>query len=173
MIVVDGHEPGRAAALADRWGLQGSLPLSSSTDVAAAAIRLVVAGGAYRPHEAGATQPAPHAHALPEPEEAVLTPREQSVLELLGRGLPNKTIAHELSMSLGTVKVHVHNIMAKFKVRNRTAAAVAQPGRGSACASLAARRQTRPKCEAGAPDGSASRRPRGIRTCCWMQLTLV
>ncbi|MBV8703420.1 MAG: response regulator transcription factor [Acetobacteraceae bacterium] len=127
MITVDGHEPARAASLADRWGVQGCLPLSSSTDVAAAAIRLVAAGGAYRPREARMETPVLRERLSPDtkPEAAVLTPREEAVLDLLGRGLPNKVIAHELGMSLGTVKVHVHNIMAKLKVRNRTAAAVA------------------------------------------------
>jgi len=127
IITVDGDELGRAASLADRWGVQGCLPLSCSTDFAAAAIRLVAAGGAYRPHEGEMATPVLRASLPPttEPEATVLTPREEAVLDLLGRGLPNKVIAHELGMSLGTVKVHVHNIMAKFKVRNRTAAAVA------------------------------------------------
>ena len=122
---VDGHEPARAVSLADRWGVQGCLPLSSSTDVAAAAIRLVAAGGAYRPHEAGPETSRERPSPDTKSEAAVLTPREEAVLDLLGRGLPNKVIAYELGMSLGTVKVHVHNIMAKLKVRNRTAAAVA------------------------------------------------
>jgi Bacterial regulatory proteins, luxR family len=47
------------------------------------------------------------------------------VLDLLQRGMASKSIAHRLNMSTSTVKVHVHNIMAKLDVDNRTAAAVA------------------------------------------------
>ncbi|MGH6755141.1 MAG: response regulator transcription factor, partial [Bradyrhizobium sp.] len=32
----------------------------------------------------------------------------------------NKTIAYELNVSEGTVKVHIRNIMRKLNVRNRT-----------------------------------------------------
>ncbi|HEY7971415.1 MAG TPA: LuxR C-terminal-related transcriptional regulator [Xanthobacteraceae bacterium] len=38
--------------------------------------------------------------------------------------MPNKTIACRLGMSQSTVKVHVHKILNKLKVSNRTAAAV-------------------------------------------------
>ncbi len=131
MVTVDGNELAGAEALVARLGLQGYLPLSSSVDVAAAAIRLVIAGGSYFPRirngAANAAMPIllDRAPAMAEPDLTIFTPRERAVLELLGRGLPNKLIAYELNMSLGTVKVHVHNIIAKFKVRNRTGAAVA------------------------------------------------
>lgn len=52
-----------------------------------------------------------------------LTPREREVLERLDRGLPNKIIAYELGISCCTVKVHIRNILQKFKARNRTQAA--------------------------------------------------
>ena len=52
-----------------------------------------------------------------------LTPREQEILERLDRGLPNKIIAYELGISCCTVKVHIRNILQKFKARNRTQAA--------------------------------------------------
>ena len=137
IVTVDGNDRAASEALAARWGLQGVLSLSSSIQVAAAAIRLVVAGGTYFPHEGSSIElpQEPRAHGA---GGAILTPREQAVLDLLERGLPNKTIAYELGMSLGTVKVHVHNIMAKFKVRNRTAAVVAARamGRGHPPANL-------------------------------------
>ena len=49
-----------------------------------------------------------------------LTPRQAEVLALLRQGKPNKVIAYELSMCEGTVKVHVRNIMRRFKATNRT-----------------------------------------------------
>jgi DNA-binding NarL/FixJ family response regulator len=53
-----------------------------------------------------------------------LTPREREVLALLGRGMPNKVIARELSLSEKTVKAHVSNILAKLGVTDRTQAAL-------------------------------------------------
>jgi DNA-binding CsgD family transcriptional regulator len=56
---------------------------------------------------------------------SVLTARERAVLELLKTGKPNKIIAHKLGMSLSTAKIHVHNIIRKLKVKNRTEAVIA------------------------------------------------
>jgi NarL family two-component system response regulator LiaR len=53
-----------------------------------------------------------------------LTPREREVLELLGRGFPNKRIAQELRLSEKTVKTHVGHVLAKLGVTDRTQAAV-------------------------------------------------
>jgi NarL family two-component system response regulator LiaR len=53
-----------------------------------------------------------------------LTPREREVLVLLGRGFPNKQIAHELQLSEKTVKTHVGHVLAKLGVTDRTQAAV-------------------------------------------------
>jgi DNA-binding NarL/FixJ family response regulator len=53
-----------------------------------------------------------------------LTPREHEVLELIGRGFPNKRIARELGVSEKTVKTHVGHVLAKLGVTDRTQAAV-------------------------------------------------
>jgi len=53
-----------------------------------------------------------------------LTPREREVLELIGRGYPNKRIARELAVSEKTVKTHVGHVLAKLGVTDRTQAAV-------------------------------------------------
>ena len=53
-----------------------------------------------------------------------LTPREMQVLQLLSRGLPNKTIAQELGISEHTVKFHVNAILAKLGAQSRTDAVV-------------------------------------------------
>jgi NarL family two-component system response regulator LiaR len=58
-----------------------------------------------------------------EPAER-LTPRERQVLELIGRGLPNKLIARELEVSEKTVKNHVSHVLAKLGVSDRTQAAL-------------------------------------------------
>ena len=53
-----------------------------------------------------------------------LTKRELEVLRLLVRGLSNQEIAEVLTISVGTVKTHVHNIYGKLGVRDRPQAIV-------------------------------------------------
>ena len=51
-----------------------------------------------------------------------LTPREREVIELIAERFSNKQIAKRLSVSLYTVKNHVHNILDKLQVDSRVAA---------------------------------------------------
>jgi DNA-binding NarL/FixJ family response regulator len=53
-----------------------------------------------------------------------LSPREVEILELLVRGQRNQQIAGDLSISLSTVKNHVHNIITKLGVSDRVQAAI-------------------------------------------------
>lgn len=57
-----------------------------------------------------------------DPIQEDLTEREQEVLVLLVGGKTNKEIARELSLSAGTVRFHVSNILSKLGVNNRTEA---------------------------------------------------
>jgi DNA-binding NarL/FixJ family response regulator len=59
-----------------------------------------------------------------EPLKDALTPREKEVLGLLTTGLTNQQIAHTLTISKGTAKVHVERIIRKLGVSDRTQAAV-------------------------------------------------
>ncbi len=56
------------------------------------------------------------------------TERERQVLASLQRGLPNKVIAKQLSLSENTIKVHISNIMRKLNATNRTEVALAAQG---------------------------------------------
>jgi LuxR family maltose regulon positive regulatory protein len=55
-------------------------------------------------------------------ERAVFTGREVELLRQLSRGLSNHEIAHQMSITVGTTKGHLHRIFRKLNVRNRTAA---------------------------------------------------
>jgi NarL family two-component system response regulator LiaR len=61
-----------------------------------------------------------------------LTPREREVLALLAAGMSNKEIADTLVLSVGTVRLHVSNILAKLDAPNRTSAAIIAMNHGLA-----------------------------------------
>lgn len=52
-----------------------------------------------------------------------LTSRELQVIRLIERGLTNQEIAVHLSVTLSTVKNHIHNIFEKLRIRRRAQAA--------------------------------------------------
>ena len=54
-----------------------------------------------------------------------LTPRELEVLALLCEGMSNKLICRQLSISAGTVKIHVGKILAQLCVSSRLQAVLA------------------------------------------------
>ena len=53
------------------------------------------------------------------PEFAELTKRELEVAALVAKGLRNREIAEVLGISLGTVKDHVHRVLAKSGLESR------------------------------------------------------
>jgi two-component system NarL family response regulator len=59
-----------------------------------------------------------------------LTPRELEVLGLVVKGLSNRKIGDVLSITEGTVKIHVNNILSKMGVADRTQAATTALRRG-------------------------------------------
>ena len=54
------------------------------------------------------------------PSGTVLTPRERSLVALVMHGMRNKEIATEMSITEGTVKMHLHNIYEKLGIGSRT-----------------------------------------------------
>jgi DNA-binding NarL/FixJ family response regulator len=106
-------------------GVAGYLPTSLSLKLASEAIRLVLFGGTFVPASALplTMRPEPLRSAGAgdgAPGSAHLTPRQVEVLRHLWQGKQNKTIALELRMSEGTVKVHIKHIMKKLHAHNRT-----------------------------------------------------
>lgn len=62
------------------------------------------------------------AQANPDTTTDVLTRREIEILELIEQGLTNQQIASRLSLTLHTVKNHVHNLLSKLGVSSRAEA---------------------------------------------------
>ena len=102
-------------------GASGYLLKDVNPDKLAKAIREAHQG---RPTIASAAaQVLAQAALQPAPVGADLTPRERQVLALLAQGRTNKQIAAALTVSSGTVRLHVSNILSKLEVSNRTEAA--------------------------------------------------
>ncbi|PRH89427.1 hypothetical protein C5L14_02285 [Labrys okinawensis] len=126
VIVVSDVEDPRLIVAALGKGARGYIGMSSSLDVALAAIRLVAAGGVFVPasgllplkSRAGfAGEESPDEGLL---RQAAFTPKQLAVIQRLRQGESNKIIAYKLNMEECTVKVHIRNIMQKIRARNRT-----------------------------------------------------
>jgi DNA-binding NarL/FixJ family response regulator len=143
VALLSNRDDDTTASAAMQRGVRGFFPTSIPVEVAIAGLRLVLAGGVYRPlpiigqNEASnlkttsAYEGRPEltvvhegngAKILPEKTMTDLTRREQHVLEALKLGLPNKLIAVKLNLSENTVKMHIQHIMRKCSARNRTEA---------------------------------------------------
>jgi two-component system, NarL family, response regulator len=117
-------------------GAQGYCLKGIAAETLILAMRSVVAGASW--WDATATQtirtafePATSEPAIPldnsaEPSKLIniLTQREQEILALIATGKSNPEIAETLYITPGTVRVHVHSILHKLGVRDRTQAVV-------------------------------------------------
>jgi DNA-binding NarL/FixJ family response regulator len=56
------------------------------------------------------------------PENALLTSRENEILDLLAEGYRNKDIADKLCVSVNTIRTHIYHIYEKLHVQNRVEA---------------------------------------------------
>ena len=66
------------------------------------------------------------------PQELIsLTPREQEVLGLIGKGNTNREIGEQLYITEGTVKTHVTHILNRLNLRNRAQLAIYANSLGS------------------------------------------
>jgi two-component system, NarL family, nitrate/nitrite response regulator NarL len=61
--------------------------------------------------------------AIAERALTALTDRERQIMRLVCEGLSNKEIGRRLSITDGTIKVHLHHIFQKLEIGNRTALA--------------------------------------------------
>jgi two-component system nitrate/nitrite response regulator NarL len=59
-----------------------------------------------------------------------LTPRELDIVRMVARGLRNRAIAGQLSITEGTVKIHLHNIYQKVDVSGRLELALYAQAKG-------------------------------------------
>jgi DNA-binding NarL/FixJ family response regulator len=109
---------------ADAWnaGAVGLLLRDTDPEQLLAALDAVSQGLAVLDPQLAAALP--RSEPPTQPPAETLTPRELEVLQLLAEGLPNKTIARQLSISEHTVKFHLNAIMSKLGAQSRTEAVV-------------------------------------------------
>jgi len=122
LIVASGQEDAPTVRAVLATGINGFFPKTASADLLMEAIHLVRAGGVFVPPQALAD----FRHGIPPkaPDAGGLTSRQLDVLLLLMRGLPNKSIARDLELTEGTVKIHIAAILRGLHARNRTEAVI-------------------------------------------------
>ena len=119
-------------------GAQGFIPKSANAEKLLDAIRFVLDGGVYLPIDTPDMPATDGVHI--ESGALGLTARQTDVLKLLVQGKPNKLICRDLTLSEGTVKVHVSAILKALRVHTRTEAIAVLASRGISVDTLAARR---------------------------------
>jgi DNA-binding NarL/FixJ family response regulator len=102
-------------------GASGYMLKDAEPDELLAAVRAAARGEA--PLDPKAAREVLSARTRSDPVD-VLSAREQEVLQLVARGLPNKRIARELAISEKTVKAHLTSIFQRLGVTDRTQAAL-------------------------------------------------
>ena len=111
-----------AAHLGPRRRRAGRKRFAFDAESLAHAVRTVATGGSYlspraAAHVIGRRRAPAEADGGPTPHQ--LTRREASVMQLMSRGLTNRAIADELSLSEKTIKNNVNRIYAKLGARDR------------------------------------------------------
>ncbi|TCM19808.1 LuxR family two component transcriptional regulator [Novosphingobium sp. PhB165] len=123
VVIVSGVSDPQAVRSALAAGAAGFVPKSLRRDQLVEALRLVLAGGIYRP-ELLAGDPYAAEDASIRARIDSLTPQQRVVLGQLAAGKLNKQIAYELDVSMTTVKAHVSAILQKMHVFSRTQAVI-------------------------------------------------
>jgi two-component system nitrate/nitrite response regulator NarL len=107
-------------------GVRGVFSMTMPASLLARCVRVVHAGEEFierdawrRTFEILARRPIADGAGM----STLLTSREHRVAQLALSGMGNKQVARELSITEGTVKVHLHRIYAKLKINGRAALA--------------------------------------------------
>lgn len=108
-----------------RIGVSGYMLKNADTDSLIRSIRSAFTGG-LSIEEQVAAKVMPLLLNKQEEKEAdpSLTPRERDILRCIGEGLSNTDIAERLSLSVGTIKNNISQILNKLDLRDRTQLAI-------------------------------------------------
>jgi DNA-binding NarL/FixJ family response regulator len=106
-----------------KLGARGVVMKESAPDTLLECVRRVSAGDPWLDGEvvARAADRVAAREAAAREAGALLTPRELDIVRMIGQGLRNRAIGERLSISEGTVKIHLHNVYEKLGVDGRLA----------------------------------------------------
>jgi DNA-binding NarL/FixJ family response regulator len=126
VVLLTGSASDEQIATAVERGAWGLLLKESALGTLITCLRAVASGQRWLPEElvAPAVRRAAEQRARDVRLERVLTAREYQIARLIAQGLSNKHISRQLSISEGTVKIHLHNMYEKLGVLNRTSLAM-------------------------------------------------
>ncbi|MHA3682715.1 response regulator [Leucobacter sp. HY1908] len=124
VLILTMFEDDDSVFAAMRAGARGYLLKGAEEDAIEAAIRAAAVGDAVFGAEIADRVIGHFASGATAAESALpmLSAREREVLQLMTLGKTNAAIAHELMISLKTVRNHVSNILTKLRVPDRVAA---------------------------------------------------
>jgi two-component system, NarL family, response regulator DegU len=125
VVMLTMHADRELITRAIRMGASGYLVKDASTDEVAEVIRAAAAGdGSVSPDMAKSMLREARTLHNPAPAEAVISPREEEVLQLVADGLSTTEVAAKLFISVKTVKNHLASIYDKLDTADRTQAVV-------------------------------------------------
>ncbi len=125
VVMLTMHADRELISRAIRMGASGYLVKDASTDEVAEVIRAAAAGdGSVSPEMAKSMLREMRSLVNPAPAEAVVSPREEEVLQLIADGLSTTEVAEKLFISIKTVKNHLASIYEKLDSADRTQAVV-------------------------------------------------
>jgi DNA-binding NarL/FixJ family response regulator len=134
-VVISDRENAQEIAAAFSAETKGFIHSGIDAELACEALSFILHGGSYFPPSAvrqPGTQPGQAEQERADKprggptESNHLTVRENDVLKRIRLGETNKMIARQLGMMEATVKVHVRQLMRKFRASNRTQLALGQ-----------------------------------------------
>lgn len=128
VAIVSGNDSAEVAIEALQSGAHGFLPKSLAEKETVRAISLLGRGESYAPAGLAEAIKSRAERGLRDSDNTsspILSPRQRDVLMHLGQGKSNKEIARALSLSEGTVKVHLAAVFRALGARNRTEAVLA------------------------------------------------
>jgi two-component system NarL family response regulator len=110
-------------------GARGYLHKERGFEQVEMALASLIAGASWWDHKATVALQSSSGFAAPRSPDQVrqldsLTARERDVLACIAEGDDNRTIAKRLGIGAGTVRSHVHVLLQKLQVSNRTQAAL-------------------------------------------------
>ena len=128
VLILTSHDDPQRVQQIWQAGARGYLHKEQGFAQVELALSSLLAGASWWDQRATAAlrQASPGPAAVPPRHEALsrLTPRERDVLAALAEGEHNRAIGQRLGISEGTVRSHVHVLLQKLQVSNRTQAAL-------------------------------------------------